>query len=69
MTDEPDTDLGPVDDWVEIDCPHCGERVGVYLDPETRGSLVQDCEVCCRPWRLEVARDRLGRLRVRVEEP
>lgn len=64
--DETDTDL---DDWVEVDCPYCGERVGLYVDPETRGTLVQDCEVCCRPWRLEVDRDRRGRLRVYVGEP
>lgn len=55
-----------IDDWTEIECPHCGERVEIYLDPETRGRLVQDCEVCCRPWQLEVARDRDGRLRVTV---
>jgi hypothetical protein len=26
--------------------------VEVYLEPDVRGSLVQDCEVCCQPWRV-----------------
>ena len=67
MLDGPvEPDIAAVDDWAEVECPHCGEAVGIYLDPETRGSLVQDCEVCCRPWELYVDRDREGRLSVRV---
>lgn len=62
-----DPDPEPVDDWIEVECPYCGETIGIYLDPETRGQLVQDCEVCCSPWQLEVERDREGRLRVRAE--
>ena len=38
-----------------IPCPYCGEDVDVYLEPDVRGSLVQDCEVCCNPWRLRIA--------------
>lgn len=37
-----------------ITCPYCGERVEIYLEPDVEGSLVQDCEVCCNPWQLEV---------------
>ena len=58
--------MATVDDWAEVECPFCGETVGIYLDPETLGSLVQDCEVCCRPWELVVQRDRDGRLSVHV---
>jgi hypothetical protein len=35
-------------------CPYCGEQVEIYLEPDIRGTLVQDCEVCCNPWRVRV---------------
>jgi hypothetical protein len=40
-----------------ITCPYCGEDVEIYLEPDTRGILVQDCEVCCNPWQLRVVSD------------
>jgi hypothetical protein len=42
----------------EVVCPYCGEVVTLYLEPDVMGTLVQDCEVCCRPWRVDVLRDR-----------
>ena len=33
-------------EWQELD-----------LDPDTRGSFVQDCEVCCHPWQVNVQWD------------
>jgi len=36
-------------------CPYCGETVEIYVEPDVRGLLVQDCEVCCNPWQLRVA--------------
>ncbi|MBI3447728.1 MAG: CPXCG motif-containing cysteine-rich protein [Acidobacteria bacterium] len=43
-------------------CPYCGEEVDLDIDDGggTRQSYVQDCPVCCRPWQVEVARDRSG---------
>jgi Cysteine-rich CPXCG len=35
-------------------CPYCGEEVEIYLEPDVRGTVVQDCEVCCNPWRLRI---------------
>jgi hypothetical protein len=29
----------------------------VHLESDVRGSLVQDCEVCCNPWLLRVEGD------------
>lgn len=46
-----------MDDQFEIECPYCGEVVQVYLEPDVRGSFVQDCEVCCRPWDVRVVWD------------
>jgi len=37
-------------------CPYCGEENAVRVDPGS-GSVqeyVEDCQVCCRPWRVSV---------------
>jgi hypothetical protein len=43
-----------LDDTFVIVCPYCGEEVEIYVEPDVRGSFVQDCEVCCNPWRVRV---------------
>jgi hypothetical protein len=45
----------PVESVFVVTCPYCGEEVEIYLEPEVRGSLVQDCEVCCNPWNVYVS--------------
>jgi len=37
-----------------VTCPFCGEEVTIYVEPDVRGSLVQDCEVCCNPWQIRI---------------
>jgi Cysteine-rich CPXCG len=37
-----------------VTCPYCGEEIEIYLEPDAQGTLIQDCEVCCRPWRVRV---------------
>ena len=54
-------------DVVRVQCPYCFETVEVYVDPETAGEMVQDCEVCCNPWQLVVWRDDAGKLSLRAE--
>jgi hypothetical protein len=56
-----------MDDRVIVQCPYCWQGQELEIDPETAGEMVQDCEVCCRPWRVVVTRQRDGELRVRVE--
>jgi hypothetical protein len=46
-----------VDDTFDVTCPYCGEQVDIYLEPDVRGTFVQDCEVCCNPWTVRVTRD------------
>ena len=46
-----------MDDTFFVTCPYCGERVEIYLESDVRGTLIQDCEVCCNPWRLRVSRE------------
>ena len=45
-----------MDDSFSVTCPYCGEHVEIYVEPDVRGTFVQDCEVCCNPWRLRVVR-------------
>ena len=44
-----------MDDQFLVTCPYCGEEVEIYLEPDVSGTLVQDCEVCCNPWRVRVS--------------
>ena len=41
-------------DQFYVTCPYCGEPVEICVEPDVRGSFVQDCEVCCNPWRVRV---------------
>jgi hypothetical protein len=29
----------------------------IYVELDVRGSYVQDCEVCCNPWKVHVSRE------------
>ena len=44
-----------------VQCPYCGEPGEIYIEPETQGTLVQDCEVCCNPWLVRVTSSQDGR--------
>jgi len=58
----------PFDDAVVVSCPYCGELVELLLD--VGGGAVQDyvedCEVCCRPWRVRLRMQRDGSAEVDV---
>ena len=41
-------------------CPYCAEAVEVYVESDVVGDMVQDCEVCCNPWRMRVDHDETG---------
>ena len=43
-----------MDDQFPVTCPYCGEATEIYVESDVRGSFVQDCEVCCNPWRVRV---------------
>ena len=55
------------DGTVEVEalviCPYCGESVEIGLDPGSGNSqdYIEDCQVCCRPWRVMVFYDEEGR--------
>lgn len=54
-----------MDDAHIVTCPYCGEEIEIYVEPDVRGSYVQDCEVCCNPWTVWVTRDG-GELNVNI---
>jgi hypothetical protein len=43
-------------DEAEITCPHCAASVVLALDPAggANQEYIEDCEVCCRPWVVQV---------------
>ena len=43
-----------MDDLFLVTCPYCAEEIEIYVEPDVRGSFVQDCEVCCNPWLIRV---------------
>lgn len=55
-----------IEEDLTIQCPYCFELVEVWLEPDVEGALVMDCEVCCNPWQLVIARDEDGALSVDV---
>lgn len=54
------------EDVAKVYCPYCRERVELFIDPETNGSFVEDCAVCCRPWSVQVSVDEDGNRRADV---
>ncbi len=49
MVEEPIQEL-------DVVCPYCGETVTLAFEADLAGELIQDCEVCCNPWRLRLKR-------------
>jgi hypothetical protein len=43
-----------MDEEFEVTCPYCGEGSVIYVEADVSDSFVQDCEVCCNPWRIRV---------------
>jgi hypothetical protein len=74
--DEPDDELerefpmgdGTADTEAVVTCPYCGEEVEIALDPGSGAmqDYVEDCQVCCQPWRVTVAYDENGSAEVVV---
>lgn len=47
---------GTAETGAMVRCPYCGEINEIALDPGSGGDqdYVEDCQVCCRPWRVSV---------------
>ena len=59
---------GTADTDAAVHCPYCGEAVEIALDPGGGAvqEYVEDCQVCCRPWRVRVHYGAHGVARVSV---
>lgn len=57
-----DDPFAGLDASVDVPCPYCGEIVELVVDPGggVRQDYVEDCEVCCRPWRIRLTFQRDG---------
>ncbi|HSQ31098.1 MAG TPA: CPXCG motif-containing cysteine-rich protein [Gemmatimonadaceae bacterium] len=60
---------GTADTSGAVTCPYCGEPNSVSLDPGSgdRQEYVEDCAVCCQPWRVTVEYGHDGHAAVRVQ--
>jgi len=60
---------GTAETTADVVCPYCGETNEIALDPGSGGvqEYVEDCQVCCRPWRVAVAYAPDGSAQVHVE--
>ena len=47
---------GTADTEAEVYCPWCGAPSVIALDPGSGAEqeYVEDCQVCCQPWRVTV---------------
>ena len=54
-----------------VACPHCGEANVLVLDESAGGvqDYVEDCQVCCQPWQVQVTFDENGEPEVNVRKP
>lgn len=44
-----------LDEWIQVQCPYCGEVFDVHATSEEAGqSMIEDCGVCCRPISLHI---------------
>ncbi|MBI3288898.1 MAG: CPXCG motif-containing cysteine-rich protein [Elusimicrobia bacterium] len=56
-----------LDQWVTIECPHCGEATELHVIADMDGqSIDQDCTVCCRAFVAHIEIDE-GEAHVGVE--
>ncbi len=62
-------EFGAWDTQAEVVCPYCGEGMTIELDPAsgTVQSYVEDCQVCCQPWRVRVNYGSQGAAQVWLE--
>jgi hypothetical protein len=60
---------GTADLEAEVTCPYCGQSVTIALDPGSGASqeYVEDCQVCCRPWKVNVNYGEDGAAEVTVD--
>ena len=53
-----------------VACAFCGEPNEIWIDPSggSHQSYVEDCQVCCQPWQVDIRFDDEGEVEVNVEQ-
>lgn len=69
LDDDFPTGDGTADSAAEVVCPYCGEGVQISLDPGggPDQDYIEDCPICCRPWRVHVHYDEDGLANVSLD--
>ena len=69
LDDEFDLGDGTADTEAVVVCPYCGQPNDVAVDPGSGAvqEYVEDCQVCCQPWRVFVSYQEDGSASVGVE--
>jgi transcription elongation factor Elf1 len=50
-------------EWVEIQCPYCGEHYETQVDLSAGSQrYIEDCQICCAPIECTLKVDDLGAL-------
>lgn len=67
--DDGSVDSAALDTEADVICPHCGETTSIVLDPASGRAqeYVEDCQVCCRPWRVRLWYDATGAADVQLD--
>jgi hypothetical protein len=52
---------------VRVQCPWCFTLDELWIEPDVEDVYVEDCPVCCRPWRIRVSRGADGTPHVTVD--
>ncbi|HEY9036299.1 MAG TPA: CPXCG motif-containing cysteine-rich protein [Pseudomonadales bacterium] len=51
----------------QIHCPYCGESIGILVDGSIQEQeYIEDCQVCCRPIRVNITASDNGELAIMV---
>ena len=60
---------GTADTVASVVCPYCGEENEIAVDPGSGASqeYIEDCQVCCQPWRVTVTYDAAGSAHVHLD--
>ncbi len=60
---------GTAETSAAVECPYCGANNEIGLDPGSGAAqeYVEDCQVCCRPWRVTVAYGPDGQAQVHLQ--
>lgn len=66
LDEEFPTGDGTADTQGSVVCPYCGEEneIGIDAGSGNDQDYVEDCQVCCRPWRVMVSYDEEGKARI-----